>query len=38
LLRRISSDDVNRVREFATARSLQSLYEEVLAEPDEIEE
>ncbi len=38
LLRRISGDDISRVREFAAHRSLQSLYDEVLAEPDEIEE
>jgi hypothetical protein len=38
LLKRISTEDVNSVRQFAQARSLQSLYAEVLAEPDEIEE
>lgn len=38
LLRRISTDDIERIREFTAERSLQSLYDEVLAEPDEIEE
>lgn len=37
-LRRISDDDISRIREFAANESLQSLYDEVLAEPDEIEE
>jgi hypothetical protein len=38
LLRRLSTDDIDRVREFAAGRSLQSLLKEVLAEPDEIAE
>ena len=38
LMRRIPADDVNTVREFAAAQSLVMLYDEVIAEPDEISE
>lgn len=38
LLRRISTEDLHAIRVFAAEHSLQSLFDEVLAEPDEIEE
>ena len=38
LMCRIPADDVNTVREFAAAQSLVMLYDEVIAEPDEISE